>query len=50
MSSLPTVMPPTRAIVPLVLAMLAFAGNSLICLTALKHTSIDNAIISPIPG
>jgi drug/metabolite transporter (DMT)-like permease len=43
MSRSPTVMPPTRAIVPIVFAMLAFTGNSLLCRMALKHTSIDAA-------
>jgi drug/metabolite transporter (DMT)-like permease len=48
MSSRPTVMPSTRAIVPIALAMLAFAGNSLLCRMALKHTSIDAASFTSI--
>ncbi|MCP6762678.1 MAG: DMT family transporter [Fischerella sp. CENA71] len=43
MSSSPTVMPPPRTIVLIIFAMLAFAGNSLLCRMALKHTSIDAA-------
>lgn len=34
-------MPPTRLLALTTLAMLAFAGNSLLCRSALQHTSID---------
>ncbi|MBW4433901.1 MAG: DMT family transporter [Pelatocladus maniniholoensis HA4357-MV3] len=43
MSSSPTVMSPPRTIVLIIFAMLAFAGNSLLCRMALKHTSINAA-------
>jgi drug/metabolite transporter (DMT)-like permease len=46
MSSSPTFMSQTRAILPTVFAMLAFAGNSLLCRMALKYTSIDAASFS----
>ncbi|WP_124703683.1 DMT family transporter [Sulfuriferula multivorans] len=41
-------MPPTRTIALTVLAMIAFAGNSLLCRAALKHTSIDAASFTTI--
>lgn len=41
-------MSPTRTIVLTVFAMLAFAGNSLLCRMALKHTSIDAASFTSI--
>lgn len=43
MSSRPTVMSPPGTILPISFAMLAFAGNSLLCRMALKHTSINAA-------
>ena len=41
-------MPSTRTITLTVLAMIAFAGNSLLCRAALKHTSIDAASFTTI--
>jgi drug/metabolite transporter (DMT)-like permease len=41
-------MPSTRTITLTLLAMLAFAGNSLLCRIALKHTSIDAASFTTI--
>lgn len=41
-------MSPTRIIVLTSLAMIAFAGNSLLCRVALKHTSIDAASFTTI--
>jgi hypothetical protein len=36
-------MPHPRIIILTALAMIAFAGNSLLCRAALKHTAIDAA-------
>ncbi len=41
-------MPHPRIIILTTLAMIAFAGNSLLCRTALKHTSIDAASFTTI--
>jgi drug/metabolite transporter (DMT)-like permease len=39
---------PTRTVILTTLAMIAFAGNSLLCRVALKHTSIDAATFTTI--
>lgn len=41
-------MPPARIIALTLLAMMAFAGNSLLCRAALKHTAIDAASFTTI--
>lgn len=41
-------MPPIRILILTVSAMLAFAGNSLLCRMALKHTAIDAASFTSI--
>ena len=41
-------MPNLRLVVLTVLTMIAFAGNSLLCRVALKHTTIDAASFAAI--
>jgi len=48
MSKGPTVPPPWRVAALVALAMIAFAGNSILCRIALKHTAIDAATFTTV--